>query len=454
MLPGVILNEPLSPRSFNCIKKSVLCCISTSSNYAPLAVGYTAMSSEEMFLSGGRGKAVTIFHVLGDHICSLDTPIPRPLLDRPMSSALLSDSFGDMHLSNIVDEDDQIISSDHASEQGVGEATEARSTDELLIQCFMRGLKTVKDNQLPMPVNVFYAQHVIAQKPPSIELDVKKTTYKKVGVFLRKMEDDGFITLEEAKPGVLFLKSVCRDHPNLCGVEPLEDNSTSLPRRSWPDGYAGPPTLEDVKLIEGPAQVFFAKIGYRSGSCISQPEARKAVDDYVRINKLQCANDPRMVRLDAVLMKICDPKTFKEAPESTLANPIFLLSFQDIFAAALKGLRSVLRISFPGKSSPIIWRKNKPPAISLYTAVANGKHLTRVANVDAFGIDPDLFARRLQSLLACSAGRVDDPRYADTVVIQAQGTHLVAISSMLAESYGIPKRYIQGYTEPKKKKKS
>ncbi|KAF5398413.1 hypothetical protein PHET_08118, partial [Paragonimus heterotremus] len=78
---------------------------------------------------------------------------------------------------------------------------------------------------------------------------------------------------------------------------------------------------------------------------------------------------------------------------------------------------------------------------------------TRVANLPLFTIDSDAFAKRLQLTLACSAGRVDEPQYANMDVIQAQGSHEVAVSKILTETYAIPKRYIKGYVEEKPPKK-
>lgn len=48
---------------------------------APFAVGLTSLSSEDMYMSGGRGKCVEIFHVIGDSLCQLsDKPLMRPEL--------------------------------------------------------------------------------------------------------------------------------------------------------------------------------------------------------------------------------------------------------------------------------------------------------------------------------------------------------------------------------------
>lgn len=48
---------------------------------AAVAVGVTSHSSEDMYMSGGRGKCVDILHVIGDMICQLGKPPARPQLD-------------------------------------------------------------------------------------------------------------------------------------------------------------------------------------------------------------------------------------------------------------------------------------------------------------------------------------------------------------------------------------
>lgn len=51
---------------------------------ATVAVGITALSSEDMYLAAGHGKCVEIFHVIGDMLCQLQGKLPlRPDLGPP-----------------------------------------------------------------------------------------------------------------------------------------------------------------------------------------------------------------------------------------------------------------------------------------------------------------------------------------------------------------------------------
>lgn len=54
--------------------------INLASNKAGVAVGQTARSSEDLFMSGGKGKAVNIIHYWGDELCKMAIEIDYPQL--------------------------------------------------------------------------------------------------------------------------------------------------------------------------------------------------------------------------------------------------------------------------------------------------------------------------------------------------------------------------------------
>ncbi|KAA3672930.1 uncharacterized protein DEA37_0001003, partial [Paragonimus westermani] len=251
------------------------------------------------------------------------------------------------------------------------------------------------------------------------------------------MQNERLIELGEPKPGIFVLKSILRDNLDLLGMSRLSESDQpsvlkSSPSKIWPLGYFGPPHIEDVRIVTGPASALFSQAGYGPNTCISQSEARKLIDSYVHQRGIQRQDDPSLVLLDSLLMKVCDPKFYIEAPESSLSKPVYLIPLQKLHALALQSLPVVYRISpAEGRGAPILWRKNEAPCIQISTVTKNGRKLTRIANLPLFTIDSDAFAKRLQLMLACSAGRVDEPQYAKMDVIQAQGSHEVAVSKIL-----------------------
>lgn len=50
---------------------------------AAVAVGVTALSSEDMYMAAGHGKCIEVFHVIGDTLCQLGKPPLRPDLGLP-----------------------------------------------------------------------------------------------------------------------------------------------------------------------------------------------------------------------------------------------------------------------------------------------------------------------------------------------------------------------------------
>jgi translation initiation factor 2D len=56
-----------------------------------------------------------------------------------------------------------------------------QAMDQLLDFCFFSAVKALAKEQLPMLVATFYGQHVQACCPPGFTLNIKQTSYKKVG---------------------------------------------------------------------------------------------------------------------------------------------------------------------------------------------------------------------------------------------------------------------------------
>ncbi|KAG8238615.1 hypothetical protein J437_LFUL017742 [Ladona fulva] len=82
MLPGVVVEEPFTIKSFGKVEKGDVVAVNLTDNFAPVAVGTAALSSFDMYMSAKRGKCVHIVHFYGDQLCTnvkLSPPsIPHP----------------------------------------------------------------------------------------------------------------------------------------------------------------------------------------------------------------------------------------------------------------------------------------------------------------------------------------------------------------------------------------
>lgn len=80
--------------------------------------------------------------------------------------------------------------------------------DELLEYCFLKACKTtLKATDLPMLSSNFFKNHLLTACPPDKNIDIKKSRYKKLSVFLTDMKAKGLINTSVTK-GVESLLSV------------------------------------------------------------------------------------------------------------------------------------------------------------------------------------------------------------------------------------------------------
>ncbi|XP_071453389.1 eukaryotic translation initiation factor 2D [Hetaerina americana] len=90
MLPGVVLEEPYTIKSFGNVKKGDLVSVNLSDNRAPVAVGTAALSSFDMYMSAKRGKGVHIVHYNWDFLCANIKMNPPNLGPPPIIRSLYS----------------------------------------------------------------------------------------------------------------------------------------------------------------------------------------------------------------------------------------------------------------------------------------------------------------------------------------------------------------------------
>lgn len=98
---------------------------------APIAVGITALSSEDMYLSAGRGKCIQIYHVMGDNLCQLGKSPVRP----------------DLGLPNVSEEDQQSDDNENSNEKS--EITKNDSDDAKPLSNLINELEIGNDDVNP-----------------------------------------------------------------------------------------------------------------------------------------------------------------------------------------------------------------------------------------------------------------------------------------------------------------
>lgn len=277
MLPGVIVEEPYTINSFGKLKKGDLVAVNTTSNCAPIAVGTAALSSEDMYMSAKRGKAVLIKHIYGDELWQFGAKVSIPELGPPKveskdicmgaleepsifteecsTSEEKSESVMPINSDNFNLPSEEILSCDEdlnrLSLSEPEECDPTQSMDELVMFCFIKALKSLpKSTELPILVSKFYKLYMLPACPQSKSFDMKKTSFKKLSTFLNHVKSLEMIKLDDVSKGVQRIAHVNMSHPKLrefVDMEPNEpENASSVEVQQ--DKYSCP-LIQEVYVV-------------------------------------------------------------------------------------------------------------------------------------------------------------------------------------------------------------
>ncbi|XP_011339852.1 eukaryotic translation initiation factor 2D isoform X2 [Ooceraea biroi] len=448
MLPGLVLKEPMTLYTFGKLPKGTLVSVNTEENKAPVAVGFTALSSEDMYLAAGHGRCVKILHVIGDMLCQIDSKSPlRPDLgppdtDDPVNSSQKSrlDLAEDSN-----DVEDEIVSEEQVEETENVEETKdlveesvtiepqvldpVQEMDRLLEYSFLKACKMIKSNDLPMLSSNFFKNHLLAACPPGKNVDVKKSRYKKLSVFLADMKAKGIINTSITK-GVETLLSIKFDHPLVRGLVITEESSVTTE-----PAVSNSAVVSECYKVTADVLPVLSKFGYEKGDVMKRADIRKCFTEYVKSEDLQ---DGKTLKLNPQLAGIMRTKAHQETVTMEDGINKFIGRMTHMHEITVAG-NTLLHT---GKLEPIDMR---------VTVRSNGKKVTLVNNLETFGINPREFSKECQSIGA-SATITDDPGK-KTPSVLVQGNQILYVYKLLTEKYQIKKNYIRGLEFAPKKKK-
>ncbi|XP_076279214.1 eukaryotic translation initiation factor 2D isoform X2 [Lasioglossum baleicum] len=456
MLPGVVIKEPVTLYSFGKLQKGTLVSVDTDDNKASVAVGITALSSEDMYMSGGYGKCIEILHVVGDTLCQLGKPPTRPNLGPSVNiddNDDKSENDEDTRQANKIDDNTLIdtmsdlrVSDEYLAHESAGEENAEKNMEEsvetenaeeliemsdtvldpvqemdnLLEYCFLKACKkSVKPVDLPMLVSNFFKNHLMAACPPDKSIDIKKSRYKKLSVFLAEMKAKGVINTSITK-GVESLLSIKFDHPLVRRLVVLEEPAPVEPVVS------NTAVVSECYKVTAHVVPILSKFGYEKGDVMKRAEIRKCFTDYVKLENLQ---DGKILKLNPQLAGIM--KTKADQVTVTMEDGInkFIGRMTHMHEVMLAGNK----LLHTGKLEPIDMR---------VTVRSGGKKVTLVNNLETFGINPKEFSKECQNIGA-SATITDEPGK-KTPSVLVQGNQILYVYKLLTEKYQIKKTYIRG----------
>lgn len=466
MLPGLVLKEPVTLYSFGKLPKGSPVSINTEDNKATVAVGITALSSEDMYLAAGHGKCVEIFHVIGDMLCQFQGKLPlRPDLGPPNDDltniAENAESSSQQATANQTEvlpfkleqldiaedssdgTEDETVSKEYLEETENVETENVQNShtmesevvdpvqemDQLLEYCFLKACKTtIKSSDLPMLSSNFFKNHLLVVCPPGKNVDVKKSRYKKLSVFLAEMKAKGIINTSITK-GVETLLSIKFDHPLVKELIVNEEPVVAEPVVS------NSAVVSECYRVTADVLPILSKFGYEKGDVMKRVDIRKCFTEYVKAEDLQ---NGKTLKLNPQLAGIMRTKAHQETVTMEDGINKFIGRMTHMHEVTLAG-NTLLHT---GKLEPIDMR---------VTVRSSGKKVTLVNNLETFGINLKEFSKECQTIGA-SATITDDPGK-KTPSVLVQGNQILYVYKLLTEKYQIKKNYIRGLEFAPKKKK-
>ncbi|XP_061687409.1 eukaryotic translation initiation factor 2D isoform X2 [Syngnathoides biaculeatus] len=441
MLPGVVVPSSGLPD----IKQGDPCAITLVNNRAPVAIGTAAVCSEEMLNLGMKGRGVCVLHTYMDHLWAFGEKSSPPTL--PDAESERPDVNGKECATDEQEEGEEenpeekgehtSVQEQQTSElvrdqahpalthQEEGEFEDAKEEgeqvqddeespqevmDALLWQCFLLALKSkVKKSELPLLTSTFLRNHMFSCCPSGKQLDIKKSSYKKLSKFLQVMQKQhSIIRVKELTKGVESIVEVDWESPELhFSVPKATDVAIPLGETLY-----HPPEITTLYSVSVRLEPLFQDANKRKGVTLQPAEVRSIVTEYVKKNDLVDGNNKK----------------------------------------TLRRMQECYQIVFPGQSPQIKKGHIEPIDVSVAYRGSN-KKVTVIKNLEVYALDPSAVATALQHRVQASSVLQPIPGAKDRVLVQIQGNQIQQIGHLLLDHYRVPRKYIQGLDKVAKGRK-
>uniref|UniRef100_A0A8D3D8Z7 Eukaryotic translation initiation factor 2D n=1 Tax=Scophthalmus maximus TaxID=52904 RepID=A0A8D3D8Z7_SCOMX len=438
MLPGLVVPSNGLPD----VKRGDCCAVTVVNNGAPVAVGTAAVSSAEMRSSGLKGRGVSsclptlnvsgIEEEEGELKCVAEEQNPGEtdqVCSGTQELSLTEQQEGKGEKGNEEKEENQ---DDQKKPQEI--------MDALLVQCFLHALKSkVKKSELPLLTSTFLRIHMFSCCPSGKQLDIKKSSYKKLSKFLQSMQQQhNLVRVKELTKGVESIVEVDWKNRELRFFKaPEETDEEAAPTQHGGEEETlyRPPEITTQYSVSARLEPLFLEANKRKGTILQPVEVRSIVTEYVKNNDLVDGNNKNYVTINPTLCDCLLEKSEYQEVES--------LKWDDLFSRTMGRMQECCQVVFPGQK-PIIKKGHIEPIDISVASRGSNKKVTIIKNLEVYQLDPAVVATALQHRVQASSVLQPNPGAKDKVLVLIQGNQIHQVGSLLLDHYQIPRRYIQG----------
>ena len=357
-----------------------------------------------------------------DEVEEVDATLEQMSLseNKEESTATASDSA-----TNVKQENEQI----NEAEQQKDKDSEP-DHDEILENAFYKSLLLMLSSKipLPMPVSTYYAKHLLAAVDPTgHRLDMKQTSYKKIGPFLKDMQSNGVIRLGASKDGkdkCAFLTEIVKNNPDLLQFKrswkkELEASGGDLSsmkaepasqktKLAVVDLFLVPRSVSDgMQLDKDAVMAVNAKTDERKGTgFLTKTECRALIEGYIEKEQLTDPDGKGRVLVNGPL---CDAifrlSKKNKQPGQNVEYPTSVKR-KELIEKWLDRMDKGHAIVQMPDSKILHLGRGEPKSVDIEVEFRQGnrrKFLTRLRGSEEYGIDGRMLSQDVSHRFACSS---------------------------------------------------
>lgn len=301
--------------------------------------------------------------------------------------------------------------------------------DDLIVEAFLNSLiLSVNDKNLPMETTKFWNEHVVPCK--SGDINIKESSFKKLGKFFKAMEKKGYIKYKEAskKSSTSEVQSICRHHDEINSWEPTINEVQKDSEDEEDSGKGGKSITRDCTVEEfcTPQKIFEKYIEVKPEP-VSYKQFTKQIEAYLKENKMIVKNKVEVTQelannfgieweqednskiiddeVDTLGLDVEDEDTIAEAKVSKKRTSkkveAISLSKAEFFEHLNKKVKFGFKVTNP-KGEVVRESEGKFPGMTIYAEKQHGKMITRVTGLELYFSKLEKLVKELDSKLSAS----------------------------------------------------
>eukprot|EP00440_Ansanella_granifera_P000571 gb/GFBE01000618.1/.p1 GENE.gb/GFBE01000618.1/~~gb/GFBE01000618.1/.p1 ORF type:complete len:578 (+),score=174.22 gb/GFBE01000618.1/:1-1734(+) len=465
MLPGVLV--PANGVSgFGTVTKGQPRCIKIDGNPYPIAVGKMIVNQTQM--EKLKGKGMEVLHVYRDLLwaqCGKAVPNAgfsekedevTPCDDRSWTpgaaaapAAPAESSGGEAPAAEAAPAAAAAAAEPSpAAGGGGGKAAADWTQDDLLDFTFLQAFRlTLTDEKaLPIEASELYEKHMKPARPEGTTIDVKKSSHKQIGKFLNAMRKAKAIDVVEKK-GVISVSKVDRGNKVFKQLEEkfaadmAAASSAAASSPAAADSAAAglpPPTVTAMWKPSHYLEPMWKAMGKSKSDLYTWDQAKAILVAFIEKEGLG-KGDSGPVKTNDELLNALFKSAGGQKKDQTWPEEV---DFEELENKLEDRMQQHTTIDVAGIGPTT--RKGGPVSIFVTLSRKGAHNVTRIANLEAYGLDPEAMGDELKKKLNCTVHLEDMPgKNVKEKLLQLQGHVDQELARYLETRYGITKKFLE-----------